>query len=52
VKIRPTEQGFYTVQISSFNGGAAAVNFSWRYGRYSSASNPNCNQPTRPLIQP
>ena len=37
MKIAPTEQGFYTVQVSSFNGGAAAVNFELRYGRYASA---------------
>ncbi|HEX6010935.1 MAG TPA: hypothetical protein VFY87_03845 [Geminicoccaceae bacterium] len=42
VKITPSEQGFYTVQISTANGGAAAVNFKLRYGRYASPTNPNC----------
>jgi hypothetical protein len=52
VKIAPTEHGFYTVQVSGFNGGAAAVNFELRYGRYSSAGNPNCASPTPPLVSP
>jgi hypothetical protein len=43
VKIAPTEQGFYTVQVSTANGGAAAVNFKLRYGRYASPLNLNCN---------
>lgn len=42
VKISPSEQGFYTVQISTADGGAAAVNFKLRYGRYASPANPNC----------
>ena len=50
VKIAPTEKGWYTVQISSFNGGSAAVNFTLRYGRYSSATNPNCANPTPPVL--
>ena len=34
VRIAPTEQGFYTVQVSTANGGAAAVNFKLLYGRF------------------
>jgi hypothetical protein len=50
VKITPTEQGFYTVQVSTANGGAAAVNFKLRYGRYASPTNPNCATPTPPVL--
>jgi len=50
VKIAPTEQGFYTVQVSTANGGAAAVNFRLRYGRYAAAGNPNCAAPTPPVL--
>jgi hypothetical protein len=50
VKIAPTEQGFYTVQVSTANGGAAAVNFRLRYGRYAVAGNPNCAAPTPPVL--
>lgn len=46
VKIAPGEQGFYTVQVATANGGAAAVNFRLRYGRYASATNRNCASPT------
>jgi hypothetical protein len=36
------EHRVYTVQISTADGGAAAVNFKLRYGRYASPANPNC----------
>jgi hypothetical protein len=49
VKIAPTEQGWYTVQVSAANGGAALVNFTLSYGRYSSFGNPNCATATPPL---
>lgn len=51
VKIAPTEKGYYTVQVSSFDGGSAAVNFILRYGRYAAAGNPNCAAPTPPVLR-
>jgi hypothetical protein len=41
-KIAPTERGFCTVQVSTPNGGAAALNFKLLHGRYASPTNPNC----------
>jgi hypothetical protein len=48
VKIAPAESGWYTVRVARSNGTAAAENFILRYGRYTSASNPNCASPTPP----
>ncbi len=48
VKIRGTpNNGWYTVSIGHFNGGAVTGNFTLAYGRYNSA-NANCNTPTVP----
>ena len=48
IRIAPTEQGFYTVQISTANGGAAAVNLKLLYGRFASAS--SCFPATQQLV--
>jgi hypothetical protein len=50
VKIASAEAGWHTVQISRFNGSAAAENFTLRYGRYS-AGNPNCAGATAPTAR-
>ena len=50
VKIAPAEAGWYTVQVSQFSGTPVAENFVMRYGRYTSASNPNCSTPTPPAL--
>lgn len=43
------DQGWYTVQISRFNGAADYSNFVLLYGRYVSPTNPNCGTPTLPV---
>lgn len=44
----PNNNGWYTVQISTFNGAQSVEpNFVLRYGRYE-AGNPNCANPTPP----
>ena len=50
VRIAPTEQGFYTVQVSTANGGAAAVNFKLLYGRFPSTT--SCSPATQALVSP
>jgi hypothetical protein len=51
VKIAPAERGWYTVQVSTFDGAAVSANFTLLYGRYASASNPNCQPPTPPAAR-
>jgi hypothetical protein len=50
VKIAPAESGWYTVRVGRFDGAPVAENFILRYGRYTSASNPNCASPTPPVL--
>jgi hypothetical protein len=45
VKIRGTQQGWYTVQVSHFAGAAVESDFVFTFARYN-ALNPNCNSPT------
>ena len=46
VKISPTPaQGYYTVIVSSPNGGKLNTDFHLLFGQYN-AGNPNCNNPT------
>jgi hypothetical protein len=51
VKIAPAERGWYTVQVSTFNGAAVSTNFTLLYGRYGTASNVNCADPTPPALR-
>ena len=51
VKIAPAERGWYTVQVSTFNGAAVSANFTLLYGRYGSAGNINCDAPTTPVLR-
>src|SRR4051794_4361638 len=51
VKVSPAERGWYTVQVSTFDGRPVTANFTLRYGSYS-GGNPNCQTPTQPLSQP
>lgn len=48
VKANTDVDGWYTVHVSSFNGGPGAAIFQLRYGRYNNG-NPNCSSPTTPL---
>ncbi len=41
--------GWYTLQVSHFNGADLIADFTLRYGRYAS-DNPNCSSATPPLI--
>ena len=40
--------GWYTLQVSHYNGGNVIADFTLRYGRYNSG-NPNCSSVTPPL---
>jgi hypothetical protein len=51
VKINGTQNGWYTVSISSFSGAAIQANFTLGYGQYN-VNNPNCAAPTVPVLSP
>ena len=51
VKAITPQSGWYTLQISHFNAGGVLSNFTAKYGRYPSG-NPNCNNPTTPILAP
>ncbi len=45
-----TAKGWYTVQISNFNGSTLEPNFILLYGEYTGRGNPNCANPTVPFL--
>ena len=45
VKINGTTAGWYSVQVSTFNGSAVDADFTLAFGRYN-LNNPNCANPT------
>lgn len=49
VKINGTQNGWYSVSISSFTGAAIQGNFTLGYGQYNN-NNPNCSTPTAPVL--
>lgn len=50
VKIRTVSAGWYTVQVSTFNGTAVDADFTLAFGRYTSSVNPNCASATAPTL--
>jgi hypothetical protein len=42
-------RGWYTLQVSRYNGEGPYADFTLQYGRYTS-SNPNCSSPTAPTL--
>lgn len=48
-----TVKGWYTLQVTKFDGGGPGGQFTFKYGRYP-LSNPNCSSPTTPTatVQP
>jgi hypothetical protein len=50
VKINPTQNGFYTVQIAQYAGTVTESAFTLSYGIYN-LNNPNCSSATTPELR-
>ena len=50
VKIRTVTRGWYTVQVSTFNGTAVDADFTLAFGRYTNSVNPNRANSTAPTL--
>lgn len=51
LKFIAPQAGWYNVTVAPANGKAEA-DFEFAYGRYTPKTNPNCNNPIKPLVNP